>query len=91
MIRPVVRKMPNRRASSAPPSSVSWGVRKKKLIARADSRVVAKPGPSPPYMALIATAATNKKKTLDSISGLKSSITTSARALSPAANAYHRS
>jgi hypothetical protein len=38
----------------------------------------------------MATAATNKKKMLGSISGLKSSIRMSARALSPTASPYHR-
>jgi hypothetical protein len=37
----------------------------------------------------MATAARKKRKMLDSISGLKSSISTSARALSPTASPYH--
>ena len=89
-ITPVERKMVNLSASSGRLSGTPSDGRKKKSQANAERTVVTKPGPRPPYRALMATATRKKKKMLSSIKGLKSPISPSAMTLSATARTYQR-
>src|SRR5215212_7863484 len=80
--------MINISSASNPVGRVLADGRNIKTLAKAATALASSPGPSPPYQALIITAAENKKTTLSSISDPSSRVSTKASVLASRAAPY---